>query len=263
MEKSSITTDGIAPSGGLVTVVDLLFEQEAAALERSRTRLKGLETQTLCKLAYAGLQQKKRVTAFLANEELTRRGIPPCFRGLPDPNDDDAEELADLLAIDLEWIAGRYPMQKVFMGRWKSLTSSTPKQRWATIRFICKWETREMWRYVKGLAMSKNQEWECHYLHHDKIRWARVEIKRARKEVAEKLRRRRYDRNLTLATDEELADFERWLEVWSCASMGAWKLPSRVAWLYAVKTGRPLTRQMAAKIMDKLRRDLPPQYCRL
>lgn len=251
------------PHDRLVTVLDLLMRYEVEDLDRNRQKLRALETETLYRLSHAGIQQKRRVAAFLANEELTRRGIPPCFRGLPDPNDDDAEQVADLLATDLEWIAVRYPGQKIFLGRWKNLTSTNEKSRWATIRFICNWQSRELWKYVKGLAMSEDQEWECHYLHRDKIGRAQDEIKRARADVAEKLRRRRYDRKLTLVTEVELADFERWLEVWACASMGAWKSPTRVAWLYTAKTGSPLSRQMAAKLMGKLRRDIPAKSCRL
>lgn len=251
------------PSGSLVTVVDLLLEHDAAELEGTRQRLRGLETETLCKLARNGIQQKKRVTAFLVNEELTGRGIPPCFRDLPYQNDDDVEQVADLVAIDLEWLSIRYPKQKIFFGRWKNLTNPNAKSRWATIRFICNFQSREMWKYVKWLSMTQDQEWECNFLHRDKIGWKGNEIKRLKKEVSEKLRRRRYDRKVSLVTVAELADFERWIEVWSCASMGAWESPTRVAWLYTAKTGKPLTRQMAAKIMDKLRRDLRPGSCQL
>lgn len=251
------------PSGGLVTVVDLLLEKAPGDLERSRNKLRGLDTDTLRTVAFAGIQQKKRVAAFLANEELTRRGIPPCFRGLPHPNDDDAEQIADLKAADLEWIAHQYPNHKVFMGRWKGIGSLNQKTRLATIKFICTWKSREMWKYVRGLALTVDQEWECHYLHRDKIGLAQDEIKHARKRVADELRRRWYARGLTLVTDQESADFERWLEVWVCAIMAAWKSPTRVAWLYTAKTGMPLTRQMAAKIMGKLRRDLRPKSCGL
>lgn len=263
MDSNSKNADGFSPSGTLVTVIDLLLEQDAAWLDRSRQKLSGLDTDKLRKLASAAMVQKKRCVAFLANQELTRRGIPPCFRGLPDPNDDDAEQVADLLATDLEWVAVRYPRQRIFLGRWKNLISTNEKSRWATMKFICNWQCRDLWKYVKGLAMSEDQEWECHYLHRDKIGRAQDEIKRARADVAEMLRRCRYDRKLTLVTGAELANFERWLEVWACASMGAWKSPTRVAWLYTAKTGSPLTRQAAAKLMDKLRRDLPAKSCRL
>lgn len=263
MDSELVNSEHLASHGRLVTVLDLILKHEVKELDRKRQRLRGLETDKLRELAYVGILRKKRIAMFLASEELTRRGIPPCFRGLPDPNDDDAEQVADLLAIDLEWIASRYPQQKTVLGRWKNLASKNEKSRWLTIQFICRWQVREMYKYVKGLAMTQNQEWECHYLHRDKIRWAQDETKRTRADVAEKLRRRRYDRKLTLVTEKELADFERWLDVWACASMGAWESPTRVAWLYTAKTGNPLSKQMAAKIMDKLRRDLPAKRSRL
>lgn len=248
--------------GKLVTVIELLLARDPDLLNQLREKLRGLDNEKLCQLANVSIRQKKRVAAFLANEALTLRGVPPCFRKLPEPSG-DALQLADLLAIDLDWFGVRYPEQKTLMRRWKNVTSKKIESRWATIRFICTWQFRDMWKYVKLLAMTEYQEWECHYLHRGKMDSAQDAIKRSREDVAGKLRQQRYKRKLKLLTNEELADFDRWLEVWACANMGAWKSPTRVAWLYTAKTGNPLSRQMAAKIMDKLRRDLPPKSCRL
>lgn len=247
----------------LVTVIDLLSQSDPNVLARHSERIASLATETLRKLLPDALRVRSRVIAFQISQELTRRGIPPCFRGLPQPNDDDPEQIADLLAIDLEWIARQYPEHKAAWRRWKSLTSTNERSRWATINFICNWQSKEMWLYVKGLAMTRNQEWECHHLRHAKVMWAHEAIKDARKDVDAQLRRRWHDRKLTLTTEEEQANFKRWLEIWECASMGAWESPTRIAWLYTAKTGLPLTRQVAAKIAGKLRRDLPPTARRL
>lgn len=261
IESSSPTFDSSHP-GKLVTVIDLLLARDTDLLDQVRKKLQGLDTEKLRQLAYVNMRQKKRVAAFLANEALTLRGVPPCFRKLPEPSD-DALQVADLIAIDLDWLGVQHPEHKTRMGRWLNVTSKKITSRWATIRFICDWQSRDMWKYVKGLALSEAQEWECHYLQREKIRRVRDLIESNREDVAGKLRQCRYARGLKLLTDKELEDFERWLEVWVCANMGAWKSPTRVAWFYTMKTGKPLSKQMAAKIMDKLRRDLPAKSCRL
>lgn len=261
IESSSPTFDSSQP-GKLVTVIDLLLARDADLLNQVREKLQGLDTEKLCQLAFVSIRQKKRVVAFLVNEALTLRGVPPCFRKLPEPSD-DVLQVADLLAIDLDWLGVHHPEHKALMGRWENVTSKKITSRWATIRFICNWQSRDMSKYVKWLALSEAQEWECHYLQREKIRRGRDLIESKREDVAGKLRQRRYARGLRLLTDEELEDFKRWLEVWACANMGAWKSPTRVAWFYTMKTGKPLSRQMAAKLMYKLRRDLPAKSCRL
>lgn len=260
-ESSSPTFESSLPRK-LVTVIDLLLACDTDLLNQVREKLQDLDTEKLVRLAFVKIRQKKRVTAYLTNEALTLRGIPPCFRKLPEPSD-DALQVADLIAIDLDWIGVRYPEHKTYLGRWGNVTSKKITTRWATIRFICNWQSRVMYKYVKLLALSEHQEWECHYLQREKIGWRGNLIESMREDVARKLRQRRYARGLKLLTVEELEDFERWLEVWACANMGAWKSPTRVAWLYTKKTGKPLSRQMAAKIMYKLRRDLPAKSCRL
>jgi hypothetical protein len=188
--------------------------------------------------------------ALLVSEELTARGIAPCFRGI------SLEKLAwtgDFLSLiltiaDLQWIVARYPDHVPEWERLKSLFD-TKKFR-DTAEYLHYNGRREPGQIAKALALTEDQQRECSWIQCLGVaRWRerltrRLPIAQSRIESAI----RETDKRSSADQDQTI---KRRSDLWLCAELGNWK-PQRTADLYAMMTGEVLQRNAVANQLAKL-----------
>lgn len=267
--RADITEPQLEAWEPLETVGQLVFKIPEAKAQAARA---GLATQSRSKLASLlrkAIQGRRRASVWLINQEYSRRGVPPVFRDELVVNYDDPELLMDSLAVDLEWIATTYPLHVTFYQRWSRFVSAPSFH--SQVRYIFNSVgrgKRSLYRAIKGLALSADQQRECHYLSQE-CYLSQVSTLRAARETTEANLREKHQtrvRRRLLAEDYDIV--ARKVNVWFCANLGGWK-PTRTASLYNALTGNPdgavksMTRQQAHNVMNDLIRDLNKKECRL
>ncbi|TVO60542.1 hypothetical protein [Denitromonas ohlonensis] len=197
-----------------------------------------------------------RLDLWLINLEYTQRGIPPVFRNLPDLNDDDPAQVADLFAIDLAWLAARYPCHSPLFKRWQGVFKAASLL--STADYIAEnHPRREPHWFCKGLALTDDQERELHIIKHDRHRRELDRLTDQREEVRIRLAAAYHGRDDRYKTDDHIATIARRVAVWFCGSLAGWKKPQRIADLLLAYTGDAISRQLAAKIVAQVHRDIP------
>lgn len=205
------------------------------------------------------LDDGARLACWLFNCEYTRRGIPPVFRGLPEPNPEVREQVGDAFAVDLQWLVTKYQDHATFR-KWRGLWK--PGQFHSAAKWISgSYPHNQPYWFVRGLTLTDDQQREMHLIKFDRYRTeferitARIdEIKPrlwgAYHETAKDPRHRSKDPHATI---------ERRLNVWFCTSLNSWTKPryQRIANLYEARTGQKITRQKVLNDIEILRRDLP------
>jgi hypothetical protein len=264
------------PDTALVTVGDLLAQKPLERAHAAQERLQRAPRARLLRELKAAQERRQRVSAWLINCELTRRALPPAFRPL-DINYDDAELLLDSLVVDLQWIGERYPEHRVYFMRWRKFTNPRYLDKQARYIFNSTGRgKRPIYKVVKGLAFTVDQQRECHYLRMDKFANQQAQLDRmldeVRNEIEARYTMRLLDRGAEVVklTNDELAMIRRRAMVWYCANLSAWS-PTRTSRLYNAVTGandplgsmtKPINRQQALNVMQQLSRDLPKKVAK-
>jgi len=233
-------------------ISDVYKVTNKSKIEKIKKILAEQSTEKLLKLLPSLIKKDLRIEMISANQELTKRGLPPCLRNLDELSDKNYEH-ADRQVIDLDWIASRYEInQRKAYGFFKRIFSP-----WAfidTAKSIWNKDLRPMWKIVLGLALTPKQQWLCHYIGSQKIKKQKLLLDKNRDEVIKALRTAKYSRGLTILSQEERASHDRLVSLWDVAHIGGWR-PTAVANLYNLKTGKTITRQMCSKLLGKLNRD--------
>ena len=201
------------------------------------------------------VNSQRRIQYWLLNQECTRRGIPPIIRNLPMPNDDDKRQIADAVAIDMEWLAVSCPMHHIPQPSWRPVLRQTTlhdKSLWIANQY----PRIDLHMIARRLGLSEAQQREMHFVKRRGLMREADKLDSAREETRAKLASAYYARDSRYRTEDGKATISRRLEVWHMASLVGWK-PTQTARFYEAKTGKPLTRQMAANIITQIRRDLP------
>lgn len=196
------------------------------------------------------LKQGKQDGALLVSAEMTRRGIAPCFRGLPVRKEwwmgTDTDFI--LMAADLQWIVARYPEHRT---EWERAQAIFHPCKFDKAAAYLHWDgNRTAGQVAKALGLTEAQQRECAWiqcLHVERwrqrlhIRWSI-----ARTKIAEGIKA--HDRRPQAAQD---ATITRRSDLWLCAELADWK-PQRTADLFAMLTGEVLPRNVVAKQLGKL-----------
>lgn len=246
-----------APYIPLVAISDLLKARKPDKVKAAADKLAKIDPEKLKSLLRD--RRTNRLAKYLINHELSARNIPPVLRGIsPVDHAEEADHFAeqsDFLTIDLDWIVTRYPDQKIEFKGWQNLFS--PAQFAAKAKFIFHSGNRPEWKIRRALAITREQEAELCHLQSAAISNRRAIIERLKPEVTDIVRRKRYDRNLTIETPKEQDEVRRMIDYWEAANLcDGWGQPTRAAWFYEIMTGSKSTRQQAGNIMGKLERDL-------
>lgn len=196
-----------------------------------------------------------RIALWLLNVEFTNRRVPPALRHLPDINDDDPDQIADLFAADLQWLVTQYPNQEPLYTRWRGMWKQTAFH--PTSDYIAEnYPRRAMYWFCKGLRIDDDQQRELHIIKRENLQ---RELGRLRAELEPTriaLTARYHARDSRYKTEDDQATITRRLNIWFCGSLAQWK-PQRTATLYEAHTGEAITRQLAQKIIQQVQRDLP------
>lgn len=201
-------------------------------------------------------QRKHRVLLWLLSQEYTRRGVPPVLQHLPEPSDDDSEQIADATMIDLHWVRTRYPKHKAFFTGWNVVFAPTtfgskswwignhyPKRK--PIDWIC-----------RGLSLSDQQQRELHFIKKHGLRNQHERLLAQREDVWHQLDYEYGRRDKRYQTKDRKATIDRRCAIWYVGHLAEWS-PQRTAFLYEAHTGEPMTRQLAANTIEKVHRDVP------
>ncbi len=247
----------------------VLADCKSEALEAIKAKLSSLHVEELNRrlsMATAKVEiaaemgnavpQTVRVEFWLCNCEYTKRGIPPVFRKLPSPNDDDPDQIADLFAVDLEWLTVAYPEQVADYARWRRLWQ--PGQLHGVSDHISlHYPRREMWWFVKGLGrLAPEQQKELHFVKKCGFSRYASELMTAAEEARIIIAMKYHARDGRYKTDDPKATIERRFLIWQVGAFCDWK-PQPTANLYNALTGDGISRALAAKIIAQVTRDVP------
>lgn len=243
----------------LETIEQVLSKVPVELQQRITLALQEATSSKLSQVLLDSIIQKKRAQFWLVNQEYSRRGMPPVFRGLPNYWDPNGMKQADLIWVDLEWLWARYRQYKPENARWKSIYASKEFYH-PTAAFI--WETvkkAEMWKVVRGLNLDDDMQCKLHVIkvekHSNKIK----KIESRMKEIEINLRAKWHSHGITLPRDQVEHMIRRRLDIWVCAVL-ADRSPQRTATLYEAKTGQSISRQLASKTIGIIERDIPTAF---
>lgn len=196
------------------------------------------------------LKQGNQDGALLVSAEMTRRGIAPCFRGLPVRHEwwmgTDTDFV--LMVADLQWIVARHPEH---LTEWERAQAIFDPRKFDAAAAYLHWNgNRTAGQVAKALGLTEAQQRECAWIQCLHVeRWRQRLHTRwpiARAKIAEGIkahdRRPQGDQDATIA---------RRANLWLCAELADWK-PQRTADLFAMLTGEVLPRNVVAKQLDKL-----------
>ena len=196
------------------------------------------------------LKQGNQEGALLVSAEMTRRGIAPCFRGLPAQKvwwggtDTDFA----LMTADLQWIVAKHPEHQT---EWERAQAIFDPRKFDAAAAYLHWNgNRTAGQVAKALGLTDAQQRECAWIQCLHVeRWRQRLHTRwpiARAKIAEGIKA--HDRRPQADQD---ATINRRSDLWLCAELADWK-PQRTADLFAMLTGEVLPRNVVAKQLDKL-----------
>jgi hypothetical protein len=191
-----------------------------------------------------------RKQVWLLGEELTRRGIPPVFRRSPwSASGALCIPEEDILLLDLQWLAARYPDHRTAFKRWQRLFIA--RHFYQTAGFILVYGLKEPAYYLKGLALSEDQQTECNFLRGAAVRSRMETVARLSTEASDKIEAAHMINTQAWSQGNPKATVARRQHIWRCGSMADWH-PTRTAELYEALTGETIKRQLAGKIIGEV-----------
>ena len=200
------------------------------------------------------IRDRRRQAVWILNADLTRRGMPPAFRPSVWFDGKPRIPIEDILLLDLQWIADRYPRQKTHTKRWQKLFSPQTffdTAHWITIRM-----PKPAGFFVGGLKLTESQQLETSMLLCKPAQARRLKVNQQSKGVYEALKQHHNQNPRTRIQDGPEKTIERRHHIWHCASLAHW-LPQPTAKMYESKTGIAMSRQNAGKIIGEVLKVIP------
>ncbi len=236
----------------------LLHAVTPATLSEARRRVAKLDRADLIQRYRAAYADGKRLTAYAMAGELIERGIPPCFwherLALVSAS---VNQLADLAMADLAWLRRQHPghASAARYQRGKALLTGSETVFLREAEFAFYAGKRPAWKLAGSLSMTKRQQWESAYLRS-------TPIKREAEATAilgERVRQTLHDnlqtvhRTPTFSEADAQASLARRHALWHCSRMGKGESAAMIAARYMLLSGETMTRQAAAKQLEKVR----------
>lgn len=211
------------------------------------------------------------------NVEASRRGIPPILRKLPriryndkpayveddceieedeETELDEPELVAALIAVDLQWLVSRYPSHQAKHPRWRELWNPSAFHGKARFLALQRRPKLKPWDYHKGLALTDEQKIELHTIRLERERFRVADLLDELEQIRFTLEYHYGRRDSRYQSDDPVATIDERLNIWFIGSIFGWR-PQRLANLMCAFTGKPMTRQWAAKRIAQVHRDLP------
>lgn len=245
------TTPVTASASGFVSLANLLRPVSSEELDAARQRVAKLDRQTLLYRFSEAFMLHKRLAAFVMAEELTERGIPPCFRHdhLSRTNY-IINQTFDLMVYDLRWLKRTYPEHRsvIRYKRCKRMFTGYDRDFHAEAEFAFYDGTRATWKIVKSLRLTEEQQLDCFWLHSAPIAKRVQTLKASRDRIfgilMEDMRSARLTKSFT-KEDAKAALFRRH-RLWLSRGYTNNK-PAAIAKRYAQLTGMDITPQIASR----------------
>jgi hypothetical protein len=238
-------------------LASLLRDAPPDTLNEVRRRVAGLDRTDLIERYRTAYADGKRLVAYLMADELIERGIPPCFWHEALALDDTTLAQRELLTLaDLAWLRRWHPdhASVVRYQRGKALLtgSETVFHREAGFQFYE--GQRPAWKIVGTMSMTERQQWSSAYLRSTPIKRAAETTAILSKRVFQALRDdlQTIHRTTTFTDADAQASLTRRYILWRCSRMVKGGSPTEVAARYLQMTGAPITRQTAAKQLEKV-----------
>lgn len=242
-------------AGGFVPLSAMLASTPPDHLDEARRRVGNLSRRTLLDRFGSAFADDKRLGAFLFAEELTKRGIPPAFRGTPQPAN-CLNKRYDLLVYDLRWLRRQHSehVRVVRYRRCEKLLSFGEADFHREAEYAFYEGRRPAWKLVGSLNLTESQQWDSYWLRSAPIARRHRETEAMRNRVLAALRDDLQTTRRTAAFTNEDAEatLQRRCDLWVCSRMTDGS-PSQTARRYEQMTGQLITRQATAKQLEKVR----------
>ncbi|GAC1415072.1 MAG: hypothetical protein NVSMB6_17340 [Burkholderiaceae bacterium] len=242
---------------GFVPLSQVLQAQPSEKLSEARARVVALDRAVLINKFRDAFDNGKRVVAFILADELTRRGIPPCFWHADLPTSDyGVNQKLDLLLFDLRWLRHWHAdhVKQVRYMRYKELFTFSETKFHRAAEYAFYGGTRPYWKIVGSLSLNQCQQWDCAWLRSAPIGKRHAAMLALSGQVLTALRADLTTVRRTKAFGDSDADatLQRRHALWVCAQMTG-DSPTETALRYRQMTGDSITRQTAAKQLEKVR----------
>jgi hypothetical protein len=246
------TVQGFAP------LASLLCQVAPEKLLLAQQRLEGLGREELIGRFREAFANDKRLVAHIMSVELTWRGVPPCFRHECLIWDGaSVNQRYDLLMADLAWLRRWHSdhAKVVRYRRCKVLIAGSDTQFQRESEYAYWAGRRPAWKLVGSLSLTEHQQWDCAWLRSTPIKKKAAMINAASRQVLDVLRADLQATRRTAAFGELEAEaaLRRRHALWRCARIVGEGSPTAIATRYTQLTGDPITRQLAAKHLEKMR----------
>lgn len=233
---------------------------QTIALERlnaARLRVADFGRDELVNRFRSAFGNGKRLTALIMADELTAREIPPAFRHLHlEGAEYSLDQRFDLLVFDLRWLRSWYPEHAkiVRYQRCKTLLTGSDRLFHREAEYAFYQGKRPMWKIVSSLSLTQQQQFDCCVLRSAPIKKRMEATQAIRDRVFEALRDdlRTVRRTKSFTNDNAEAALSRRHALWLCSRMTDGS-PTETAARYTQLTGEQITRQAAARQLEKVR----------
>jgi hypothetical protein len=227
-------------------------------LDEARRRVAKLDRADLIQRYRSAHTDGKRLAAYVMAGELVERGIPPfCWHEVLALSSSTVNQRADLVLADLAWLRRWHPghASAVRYQRGKALLTGSETVFLREAEYAFYQGKRPAWQMVGSLSMTPPQQWEAAYLRSTPIK----REAEATAILSERVRQALHDdlqtthRTPTFSEADAQASLARRHALWRCSRMVRGESPTMIAARYQQMTGEPITRQTAAKQLEKVR----------
>ena len=222
-----------------------------------RRRIAQLDRTDLTERYRTAYADGRRLVAHLMGGELIERGISPCFWHEVLALEGIALAQREMLTLaDLAWLRRWHPdhASAVRYQRGKALLtgSETVFHREAAFQFYQ--GQRPAWKIVGTMSMTERQQWSSAYLRSTPIKREAEATAILSKRVYQALRDdlQTIYRTATFTESDAQASLARRHALWRCSRMVKGGSPTEIAARYLQMTGEAITRQTAAKQLEKV-----------
>ncbi|MBX9900352.1 MAG: hypothetical protein K2Y28_06160 [Burkholderiaceae bacterium] len=245
---------------GFADVPHLLQPLSTIQYRTMREGLADIERKTLLNGFIKAFVEGSRKRAFALSEELTRRGIPPCFRQIEKTKTKfTLNQKLDLFLYDIRWIRSNHwrHIEQVRYQRYRDLFATHEQKFQNAAEFVFYHGKRPAWKIVSSLSLTEAQQWDCVWLRSAPISKRHAATlasgKQVRRSLDEELRLVRHTKTIT--GDAKRATLQRRHDLWVCSQMTKGS-PTETAARYIQMTGDKITPDIAARQLTLVRNSL-------
>lgn len=230
-------------------------------LDRARQRLKVASREQLIIGFRNAFTKGKRVLAYLIAEQLVELYVPPCFwHEQLEWDGASLNERYDLYVADLLWLRRwhRRHAQQLRYIRYRLLLTGFDTAFYREADYAFWAGRRPAWQLIKSLSLTVSQQWECAWLRSTPVQKKSASIDADSARVLDLLRADLGAARRTAAYGEAEAEatLRRRHAIWRCWRIEGSGSPTAIAARYEQLTGEPISRQLVANHLVKIRSSL-------